>query len=294
MASASAEIAAAYAARNRLVDLLTARGWPLPLLGLSGNGYHAQYRCRLPNNAETAAMLKATYAGLAAEIDDKAVRLDVSVRNPGRIFRLYGTLNRKGPDTPERPHRRSACLIPDPWDKVDVRHVARLADSYAKSGAPTISSLGTGGRSGPVAWRPRGSGDYRTLDVVAWFAAHGAYRHPLEGNVHSVWCPWQDGHSTPHGRSGALVFEDGEGPWPGFFCHHASCAGRTVRDAMALWGDVDAFCLAAYSGGPPRRVGRPCEPRRPATAFLGRQGSLPGAAPGGPPRRRSPRPLLSS
>jgi hypothetical protein len=88
--------------------------------------------CRLPSNDETTDMFRSIYSGLAAEFGDDEVGFDRSVKNPGRIFRLYGTRNRKGPDTAERPHRMSTCWIPDPWRQVDRRRIEDLANYYAR------------------------------------------------------------------------------------------------------------------------------------------------------------------
>jgi hypothetical protein len=244
VSSTADELRAALDRRNGLVAMLRKLGWPLPLHGLSGNGYHAQFRVRLPSNAETAEMLRALYSGLASEFADDEVGFDRSVKNAGRIFRLYGTRNRKGPDTPERPHRDSACWIPDPWRQVDKRLVADLANFYARRAMPAqTATVATQARP-----RVAGKGDYSSLDVAAWFAAHGLYRHAVDERTHSVWCPWRDGHSTPHGRTGAVVFVN-PGRWPGFHCHHGSCAGRTIADVMRLYGDADNYCSAAFQGG---------------------------------------------
>lgn len=244
VSSTDDELRAALDRRNGLVAMLRKLGWPLPLHGLSGNGYHAQYRVRLPSNDETADMMRSLYSGLASEFADDEVEFDRSVKNPGRIFRLYGTRNRKGPDTPERPHRDSACWIPDPWRQVDKRLVEDLASFYARRAIPAQTAVAAA-QAGP---RVEGKGNYSTLDVVAWFTAHGLYRHAIDQTTHSVWCPWRDGHSTPHGRTGAVVFVN-PGRWPGFHCHHGSCAGRTIADVMRLYGDADAYCAAAFQGG---------------------------------------------
>lgn len=245
VASTDAELARAFERRNAVVTMLRSIGWSTPLLGRSGNGFHAQYRCRLPNNAGTTQMLAHIYRGLTNEFSSNGVHFDTKVRNPGRIFRLYGTPNRKGPNTPERPHRPSACTLPAPWPSVSERLVIRLADYYARK------------RSGSVQQRPKtakkpftpiGRGDYRTLDIVAWFRAHGLYREPIGAGKHAVTCPWHQGHSTPHGRTGAIIFEPDDG-WPGFSCHHATCEGRDIRDVIALLGDADRYCTSAYQGG---------------------------------------------
>ena len=110
-------------------------GWPLPLHAKSGNGYHAVYRCRLPNNPETREMLGNIYRGLHLEFGDDVVGFDRSVRNPGRIFRLYGSINRKGPSTPDRPHRKSTVWIPPRWQQVKPKQIADLAEHYARQSA---------------------------------------------------------------------------------------------------------------------------------------------------------------
>ena len=93
-----------------------------------------------------------------------------------------------------------------------------------------------------------GAGDFATLDVAAWFAAHGALKRGLGGGKHAVTCPWSSEHSTPdqpHGTD-TVVWQAEDGRWPRFFCSHAHCEGRCIRDVMRLWGDADAFCARAW------------------------------------------------
>jgi len=243
--STDAELATAFERRNALVAMLRSIGWPTPLLGRSGNGFHAQYRCRLPNNAGAAEMLAQIYRGLVDEFSGNGVHFDTKVRNPGRIFRLYGTMNRKGADTKQRPHRLSACTLPDRWNRVSERFVEHLADHYARKHSGSVRQRS---KTPKEQFTPAGMGDYRTLDIVAWFRAHGLYREPVDAGKHAVTCPWQQGHSTHHGRTGAIIFEHDEG-WPGFFCHHASCQGRDIEDEMVLLGDADSYCTTLYRGG---------------------------------------------
>ena len=42
-----AELARAIEARTQLVRLLTGQGWPMPAIGVSGNGAHALYRVHI-------------------------------------------------------------------------------------------------------------------------------------------------------------------------------------------------------------------------------------------------------
>ncbi len=98
--STDAELALAILRRNALIAMLTGLGWPQPATAISGNGAHALYRCRLPNSDATRGMLTALYRGLRHDFADETVSFDPTVRNPSRIWRFYGTVNRKG--TPSR------------------------------------------------------------------------------------------------------------------------------------------------------------------------------------------------
>src|SRR5262249_59854685 len=81
------------------------QGWPPPLLGDSGNGWHALYRVDLP--AADRGLVQRALAALAARFNTPEARIDTSVFDAPRIARMYGSLNSKGEPTPERPHRRS-------------------------------------------------------------------------------------------------------------------------------------------------------------------------------------------
>ena len=239
------ELAAAEIRARGLAAKLTALGWPAPLVAMSGNGFHLQYRTALTNNAETAEMLKAIYAGLAAEFDDDEVTFDRSVKNPARLCCLYGSIKRKGIHHPQRPHRQSRCTIPDPWLQAHPRQVAGLANFYAAL-VPAPETVPAPARDLGV--KVSGRGDYASLNVLAWFAAHGAYVGILAGHIHGVRCPWQAEHSSPSPKtaSDTVIFASAGDGWPGFHCKHGHCAGRDIKDVLRLWGDADGFCTAEF------------------------------------------------
>jgi hypothetical protein len=89
-------------------DVLQAEGWPRPIVGDSGNGAHLLYRIELP--ASDNGMIKRCLQALSLRFDDDRVNVDQSVFNPARIWKLYGTISRKGDALPERPHRLSRIL----------------------------------------------------------------------------------------------------------------------------------------------------------------------------------------
>lgn len=117
--STQAEKSAAREVMDRTIAYLSSKAWPEPLLVDSGNGYHAYYLIdrRAPRMEAWEYLLKA----LGQMFDSLDAKIDTSVTNPGRIVRLPGTWNRKGEDTPERPHRL-AHVISQPTEKRYVDH----------------------------------------------------------------------------------------------------------------------------------------------------------------------------
>ena len=241
------ELQAAILARALVARTLAAHGWPLPALGISGNGAHLIFRTCLEATAVWRQQGATLYAGLRSRLQPQLAELnvefDVTVRNPARIWRLYGTINRKGDATNDRPHRRASITLPaGPWKPVPaatIERTVRLLTPVVEQHHRAIER---------ARGRVSGSGDYRTLDIVAWFTAHGAYRRPLVGDKHSTLCPWTGEHSTTSPASGSdtVIWEAADG-WPRFHCSHAHCADRTLRDVIALWGDADAFCSRTWS-----------------------------------------------
>ncbi len=242
--STAAELDAALEARALLVRMLTAYGWPCPALGMSGNGAHALYRVRVKNIPAWKGAVSALYLGLANRLHEPfkelGVRFDTTVQNPARIWRLYGSINRKGDPTEDRPHRRAELTLPaGAWQTVPVTVLRRTR----KSVTPVVAPRRNHHRQ-PV----DGRGDYASLDVVAWFQSHDAYRGALPEGKHAVACPWIDEHSTT-GTTDTVVWTTSDSGWPTFHCSHDHCHGRALRDVMALWGDADQFCTKEWRHG---------------------------------------------
>lgn len=252
--STDAELAAAVEARTILVRTLAGFGWPIPAIGISGNGTHIVFRTCLSIETDDARnewrrASAAIYAGLRnllrPEFDRLGVHFDTSVRNPARIWRLYGTTNRKGTATLERPHREAAITVPfGPWQIVTAPVINRTAEGLA----PRVISeqRATRQTAGPIS----GKGDYSTLNVVAWFAAHGCYRRELGDAKHAVACPWIGEHSTASETgTDTVIWATSASGWPTFHCSHAHCDGRSLRDVISLWGDADQYCSGEWKGG---------------------------------------------
>lgn len=98
-----AEKAATVGRAKECVKYLETLGWKPQYVCDSGNGTHVLYNIDLPNNEQSKILVARTLETL----NHKGYGVDTSVHNAGRITRYYGTMNRKGVPTQERPHRRS-------------------------------------------------------------------------------------------------------------------------------------------------------------------------------------------
>lgn len=87
-----------------------AREFGQPILGDSGNGAHLLYPIDLPNDEESLALVSGALAELDRRYSDEHVKVDVTCANAARIWKVYGTVARKGDSIPGRPHRLSKIL----------------------------------------------------------------------------------------------------------------------------------------------------------------------------------------
>ncbi len=71
----------------------------------SGNGAHILIRIDLPNDSDSELLVKNCIRAVGSKFNSDKVVIDQSVFNAARIWKLPGTMARKGDSTPERPHR---------------------------------------------------------------------------------------------------------------------------------------------------------------------------------------------
>tara|TARA_R110002110_G_scaffold36824_9_gene122428 strand:- start:1305 stop:3836 length:2532 start_codon:yes stop_codon:yes gene_type:complete len=101
------EKAEAAQVARKVTRFLTGQGWTSPYFGDSGNGYHLMY----PLESAESEQLKTVLDMLAFMFNTDGALVDQAVFNPSRIWKLYGTVARKGTSSEERPWRR-AKLFP--------------------------------------------------------------------------------------------------------------------------------------------------------------------------------------
>jgi hypothetical protein len=86
---------------SRCVDL----GFESPLVADSGNGWHICYPIYLPESPTIKQAIKSLLLALGVAHDSPHARVDRGVFNASRIWKLPGSVARKGVATPDRPHR---------------------------------------------------------------------------------------------------------------------------------------------------------------------------------------------
>ncbi len=222
VSSTGEEKCAALLRAREVQDYLKGKGWPDPVVGDSGNGSHLLYRIDLPNDRESLELIKGVLAALAFQFSDRTVDVDTAIGNAARIWKLYGTMARKGDDTKERPHRRSRLLTRTEGDTalkvVDHEKLEVLAAMR-----PAVASRQE---------RPfdPGQNGHKEFDLAEWIDRHnvpvktegswdrGGYRYVLKE------CPW-NGHTD----SAAYIVRLASGAIAAG-CHHNSCQGLGWRD----------------------------------------------------------------
>jgi hypothetical protein len=108
ISASDTEKAQAWQTAQSVRDYLRGQGWPRPIVGDSGNGYHLLYRIDLPTIDD--GLVERILKVLAARFDNDHAKIDQKVFNPARICKVPGTLARKGDSTLQRPHRRAVLL----------------------------------------------------------------------------------------------------------------------------------------------------------------------------------------
>ncbi len=234
VSSTDEEHDAALAAAERIAAYLTEQGFPAPVRADSGNGAHLLYRIDLENDEAATALVKGALATLDALFSNEAVTVDTANHNAARIWKLYGTLSRKGDNTPERPHRRAKVLaVPD-----DVRMVPREYLQHLAALLPREESSQS----------KKSNGNGPGIDLAAWLLDHNiAVRstRPYQGGTLYVLdeCPFSSAH-----KDGAFAIQFANGAiFAG--CHHASCGGGAQR-----WPDLRGMYEPKRTRTPAKKV----------------------------------------
>ncbi|HWQ64574.1 MAG TPA: hypothetical protein VN429_09180 [Methanospirillum sp.] len=224
VSSSEEEHASALSLAETISSFLSGLNWPEPLVADSGNGAHLLYPIELPNDDQSKILIQQILELLDIRFSNSRCRVDTANFNAARIWKVYGTISRKGDNLPDRPHRISRVLALPPRSRLlDAETLTELLSIYQP--APRESGCKGGNRS-----RTRESkeavGDH-VLDLAKWFNRFNLTytAKPYFGGTLYVLdtCPFSDSHSD---GAYAIQFESGA-IFAG--CHHDSCGGGKQR-----------------------------------------------------------------
>jgi hypothetical protein len=110
ISSSDAELRVALDLRDEVAECMHEQGdFGQPIKAMSGNGGHLLYRLPdLPAQDKTnQAFVKGFLEDLARRFGSERVKIDTTVFNPARIWKLYGTKASKGDEIPQGPNREA-------------------------------------------------------------------------------------------------------------------------------------------------------------------------------------------
>ncbi|QPM68865.1 AAA family ATPase [Atribacter laminatus] len=204
----------ALAKAQEVREWLTVQGWPTPIFSDSGNGGHLIYPVKLPNDQESRKLIEKCLKALDFLFSDEVVKIDTKVGNPGRIWKLYGTISAKGENSPERPWRRSRIIeTPEKLIPVTRKQLEKLAGFLPES--------------------PRGKVN-GSIDIERWLDEHNIKVSKIknwnDGILYELEeCPW-----NPEHKRTAYIIQFSSGGIAAK-CFHNSCSEEnwwTLRDML--------------------------------------------------------------
>ena len=212
--STDAEKAIAGQVAFALLSFLGKQGWPEPILGDSGNGYHLLYRLE-DSPKVTPSVIQRVLHALSFMFDVDGAKIDQKVYNPSRICKVYGTAARKGSGEAPRPHRLASLKAPgggteDLSARLLLNMASMLPETGQSTGAPTgmldnYLSQHFPGLEGPVPW---GDGHRKwVFPVCPWDHSHAdrsAFVLQFSNGAIAAGCLHKRCKGTTHGQKGGV------------------------------------------------------------------------------------------
>lgn len=235
ISASQAELDAACNTAKKISEVFEELEIPL-LKALSGNGYHTLSLLEpLENTTENAERFKQLGDRVGAHFDT-----DTAIYNPSRIWKLYGTVTRKGDHTEERPHRCAQIWLSDEIQRIAFDDLEERLNSYLPEPEP------------PPKTQRKQREPQRNKDITLeeWLTEHNVKHLPPKtlsnGSIrYQMDCPFNPDHKAPD----AAVIDTGRG-WA-FKCLHKSCEHQDWKAFKAkVAPNTDGKQRMAKSGTP--------------------------------------------
>ena len=194
----------------------------------SGNGGHLSVKIDLPNDNDSTDLVKRCLLALDYKFSNEVVKVDTSTFNAARIWKLYGTVARKGSDVPNRPHRMARLLeVPKTLEVVTKKQLEALAATLPEVDAAVQNSSGTNKST-------------HQFDPAKYAEEHGATILKVKTWTNlkgEKWdlavlkeCPFDPSHNRGEVHIG--VRYDG---MKAFSCKHNGCKDNGWKELRQLW-----------------------------------------------------------
>lgn len=208
---------------NKVYAFMKNLGFNNPITAMSGNGIHLLYKIRLRNSEENKTLIKNCLLALDMLFSDEFVDIDKTNFNPARICKLYGTMARKGSNTPENPHRMSHLLSEGSREPTDRAYLEKLSAML------------------PVPEKPQKYNGYspKEFDLEEWLIKYGLRYQKASYSDGTKYILEQCPFDSNHKGKDACIFQARSGAI-GFHCFHNSCQDKTWRDVRMLF-EPDAY-----------------------------------------------------
>jgi hypothetical protein len=230
VSSSDAERQAANERIRQIDDFLVQHGWAPGARGPSGNGGHLIVRLAdFPHTPAVTAVIEKFLKMLDQLFSDDVVHLDLSTGDAQQLTKLYGTICRKGDNTPDRPHRLSGPLeVPEGYHThpIALEQMQALTAAYYKEPKPDPLYGGLfSGRQPP-----------EKIDIERLLNNRGTKYRKLSWQKGFKFivdpCLYMDHQVGPRNSSSAILeFPDGGHDYS---CFHDHCQGKTWPDALDI------------------------------------------------------------
>ncbi|MCK5231354.1 MAG: hypothetical protein KAR13_13865, partial [Desulfobulbaceae bacterium] len=221
--------------KDGVADWFDDKGWPKPIIVMSGNGYHIYYMLPgLPNEKKIVDANKAILAFLDDTFGNENVSIDQAVANPARLMKFPGTMALKGENTEERPHRRSVIeSIPDKIDPVSEEDYWRFVKEFA---TPFIMGKTNANSTAKPTYNSSAK-----FDVAAYCSDKDIKIKDVkvdgDKTIHVLECCL---FNPKHRKKDAAIIQFADGK-VGYKCFHNSCRDKTWKDVLAKFESCEPW-----------------------------------------------------